>query len=127
VVGSRASSCGLVLVDRHGRRMGMPHLAPVDRVAYPFGILREQARDAALLVLTTARFVRPLVAPAATLDVPIAVDVHLIADPDDAYARPWLEQARIVFCSHERLRDPAAWPAALFARYRRCAMVGIGL
>ncbi|TDE20824.1 carbohydrate kinase family protein [Actinomadura sp. 6K520] len=127
VVLSGTSSSGVVLVGRDGRRMGLPHLTPVDGFAYPFDVLRERARGAGLLVLTTARFVRPLVAPAAALGVPIAVDLHLISDPDDRYARPWLEHARIVFCSHERLRDPRAWPAALFARYGHCEMVGIGL
>ncbi|GAA4136118.1 carbohydrate kinase family protein [Actinomadura keratinilytica] len=128
VVESPASSVGVVLVDRDGRRMGLPYLEPVDGFAYPFGLLREQARGADLLVLTNARFVRPLVAPATALGIPIAVDVHLIADPGDEYDRPWLERAQIVFCSHERLGgDPRAFAAALFARYRRCEMVGVGL
>ena len=127
VVASETSSSGVVLVGRDGRRMGLPHLAPVDRFAYPFDVLREQARGAALLVLTTARFVRPLIPPAAALDVPVAVDVHLIGGPDDEYARPWLEHSRIVFCSHERLRDPRGWMAGLFGRYRRPEMAGVGL
>ncbi|MGP4026007.1 carbohydrate kinase family protein [Actinomadura sp. 3N407] len=127
VVASRTSSSGVVLVGRDGRRMGLPHLAPVDGFAYPFDVLRGQARDADLLVLTNARFVRPLVAPAAALGVPIAVDVHLIDDPCDAYGRPWLERSRIVFCSHERLRDPRGWVAGLLRRYRRCEMAGVGL
>ncbi|RKS79706.1 sugar/nucleoside kinase (ribokinase family) [Actinomadura pelletieri DSM 43383] len=127
VVASESSSLGIVLVDRNGRRMGMPYLAPVDGFAYPFPLLREQARDADLLVLTNARFVRPLVEPAATLGIPIAVDVHLIAELDDEYGRPWLEHARIVFCSHERLPGPRAWIAGMFARYKQCEMVGVGL
>ncbi|GAA4238409.1 hypothetical protein GCM10022254_54230 [Actinomadura meridiana] len=128
VVASECSSPGIVLVDGNGRRMGLPYLSPVDRFAYPFAVLREQARDADLLVLTNARFVRPLVAPAAALGIPIAVDVHLIADLDDEYDRPWLERAQIVFSSHELLPGPyEAWISGVFARYRQCEMVGIGL
>nr|BFE30768.1 hypothetical protein GCM10010200_030190 [Actinomadura rugatobispora] len=127
VVASPSSSLGLVLVGPDGRRMGMPHLAPVNHAAYPYEILREQARGADLLVLTNAKFVRPLVAPAAGLGVPIAVDVHLVSDPNGEYNRPWLEQARIVFCSHERLADPRAWVAGLFHRYPRCRVAGVGL
>ncbi|WUH99080.1 carbohydrate kinase family protein [Spirillospora sp. NBC_00431] len=127
VVTSEWSSAGVVLVDQNGRRMGLPYLTPVDQFAYPFGVLREQAQGADLLVLTNARFVRPLVAPAAGLAIPIAVDVHLIGALDDEYDRPWLERAQIVFCSHERIPDPRAWVAGMFSRYRQCEMVGIGL
>jgi sugar/nucleoside kinase (ribokinase family) len=127
VVASPSSSLGLVLVGPDGRRMGLPHLAPVNHAAYPYEVLREQARGADLLVLTNAKFVRPLVAPAAGLGVPIAVDVHLVSDPGGEYNRPWLERARIVFCSHERLPDPRAWVAELFRRYPRCRVAGVGL
>ncbi|WP_242904806.1 carbohydrate kinase family protein [Actinomadura terrae] len=126
VVESEASSSGIVLVDPDGRRMGLPHLDPVDGFRYPFEVLAEQARGADLLVLTNARFVRPLVEPAAALGVPIAVDVHLVAGLDGAYDRPWLERAAIVFGSHERLPDPSAWIDGMFARYG-CEMVGVGL
>src|SRR5688500_6524444 len=61
VVESPASSLGVVLVGPGGRRMGLPHLAPVDRIEYPFDVLRDRARGADLLVLTNAKFVRPLV------------------------------------------------------------------
>ncbi|MBE1535874.1 carbohydrate kinase family protein [Actinomadura algeriensis] len=127
IVPAAASSMGVVLVDGAGRRMGLPHLRPADVSGYPFEVLREQARGADLLVLTNARFVRPLVPDAAGLGVPIAVDVHRIADPDDAYDRPWLERAEIVFCSHERVGDPRAWVAAVLGRYPRCRMVGVGM
>ncbi|WP_157408023.1 carbohydrate kinase family protein [Actinomadura atramentaria] len=127
VVASPESSLGLVLVGPDGKRMGMPHVDPVDRFPYPFDVLREQARDADLLVLTNARFVRPLVAAAARLGPPIAVDVHRLAGLGDDYDRPWLDRAEIVFCSDERLGDPLAWLPAMFARYPRCRVAGVGL
>jgi sugar/nucleoside kinase (ribokinase family) len=78
-------------------------------------------------VLTNARFVRPLIRHARELDVPVAVDVHLISDLDDSYNKPWLEVADIVFCSHERLPcAPAEWVARVFARYPGCGIVGVG-
>ncbi|MEU4829931.1 carbohydrate kinase family protein [Streptosporangium sp. NPDC023615] len=128
IVESVESSSGVTLVAPDGRRMGFPHLAPVDRVAYPPGLFEAQARGADLLVMTNAKFVRDLVPPAARLGVPIAVDVHLIDDLDDEYDRPWLEAARIVFCSHERLPcPPEDWMAGMFRRYPRCQVVGVGL
>ncbi|GGK63020.1 hypothetical protein Sme01_05130 [Sphaerisporangium melleum] len=128
VVEGEESSLGVVLVAPDGSRMGLPHLEPVDHVPYPFATLRAAARDADLLVLTNAKFVRPLVGPAARLGVPIAVDVHLIADLDDEYNRPWLEAADVVFCSHERLPwPPETWVARLLDRYPRCRLAGVGL
>ncbi|GAA1257001.1 hypothetical protein GCM10009677_04110 [Sphaerisporangium rubeum] len=128
IVESERSSAGVVLVGPDGPRMGFPYLEPVNGVDYPPTAFEALARDAGLLVLTNAKFVRPLVPHAARLGIPIAVDTHLIADLDDPYNQPWLEAATIVFCSHERLPCSAeAWSAALLRRYPRCAVVGVGL
>ncbi|WP_433337508.1 carbohydrate kinase family protein [Spirillospora sp. CA-294931] len=127
VVETAASSLGLVLVGPEGQRMGLPHLTPVNKVSYPFNVLRDRAQAADLLVLTNAKFVRPLLGPADELGIPIAVDVHLISDLDGDYNRPWLERAEIVFCSHERLASPSDWVGAVFRRYPRCRIVGVGM
>lgn len=127
VVDAGASSLGVVLVAPGGRRMGFPYLAAVNAVSYPAEVFRQQAEGADLAIMTNAKFVRPLVAHAAQLNVPVAVDVHLISDIDDDYNRPWLEVADIVFCSHERLPcSPAEWMPRIFARYPGCLVVGIG-
>ncbi|MER7128163.1 carbohydrate kinase family protein [Streptosporangium saharense] len=128
IVEGAESSMGATLVSPDGRRMGFPHLTPVNTVPYPVDLLEASARDADLLVLTNAKFVRDLVGPAARLGIPIAVDVHLISDLDGEYNRPWLEAATIVFCSDERLPDPPeVWVARLFDRYPRCRLAGVGL
>ncbi|GAA0389054.1 hypothetical protein Acor_59730 [Acrocarpospora corrugata] len=128
VITGERSSLGVVLVGPDGRRMGYPHLAPVDEVAYPFEVLAGQAAGADLLVLTNAKFVRPLVARAAGLGIPIAVDTHLIADPGDPYNLPWLRAARVVFCSGDCLPvPPRRWIAEIFGRYPHCALAGVGL
>jgi sugar/nucleoside kinase (ribokinase family) len=128
VIDGAGSSLGVVLVARDGRRMGFPHLVPVDQVRYPFEVLREEAGGADLLVLTNAKFVRPLVGPAAGLGIPIAVDAHLITDLAGDYNRPWLNVAQIIFCSHERLPRPAEqWVPEVFDRYPRCLLTGVGL
>lgn len=122
------SSLGAVLVAPDGRRMGFPHLAPANRIEFPVEVLLAEARWADLLVLTTAGFVRPLLGPAGRLGIPIAVDAHLMTDPDGDYHRPWLEAAHIVFCSHEKLPvSPAEWPGEVFRRHPRCQIVGVGL
>jgi acarbose 7IV-phosphotransferase len=127
VVDAGVSSLGVVLVAPGGRRMGFPYLAAVNAVSYPPEVFRQQAEGADLAVMTNAKFIRPLIGPAARLNVPLAVDVHLISDIDDAYNQPWLEVADIVFCSHERLPcPPPEWIARVFARYPGCMIVGIG-
>ncbi len=127
VVDGGASSLGVVLVAPDGRRTGFPYLAAVNAISYPAELFRQHADGADLAVLTNARFVRPLIAHAEQLDVPVAVDAHLISDIEDPYNRPWLEAADIVFCSHERLPcPPAEWVAQVFARYPGCGIVGVG-
>ncbi|MFF4416806.1 carbohydrate kinase family protein [Streptosporangium sp. NPDC001559] len=128
IVEGAESSVGVALVGPDGRRMGLPHLTPVNTALYPVNLLEESAHDADLLVLTNTKFVRDLVGPAARLGVPIAVDVHLVSDLDGEYNRPWLDAATIVFCSDERLPDPPeVWVRRLFARYPRCRLAGVGL
>jgi sugar/nucleoside kinase (ribokinase family) len=127
VIDNGASSMGVVLVAADGRRLGFPYLAAVNAVGYPAEMFRSQAEGADLAVLTNARFVRPLIQHATQLDVPVAVDAHVISDVDDAYNRPWLEVADIIFCSHERLPcTPQEWVAQVFARYPGCSVVGVG-
>lgn len=127
VIDGGATSLGVVLVAPDGRRMGFPYLAAVSAVEYPVDVFRREAEGADLAVLTNARFVRPLIQHAEQLDVPIAVDVHLISDVEDNYNRPWLEVADIVFCSHEKLPcGPTEWVARMFAKYPGCSIAAVG-
>jgi sugar/nucleoside kinase (ribokinase family) len=126
-VDAGATSLGVVLVSADGRRMGFPYLAAVNAVGYPPEMFGRLGSGADLAVLTNARFVRPLIRQARQLEIPIAVDAHLISDVDDGYNKPWLEVADIVFCSHERLPcPPADWVARVFVRYPGCGIVGVG-
>jgi sugar/nucleoside kinase (ribokinase family) len=127
VVDVGVTSLGVVLVSPDGARLGYPYLAAVNAVGYPAGIFRHLAGGASLAVLTNTRFATPLIRDARELSLPIAVDVHLIADVEDSYNRPWLEAADIVFCSHERLPcPPEEWVARVFTCYPGCEVVGIG-
>jgi acarbose 7IV-phosphotransferase len=127
VVDAGATSLGVVLVAPDGSRPGLPYMAAVNAVGYPAQTFYRFAEGTDLAVLTNARFVRPLIQGAERAAVRIATDVHLIAEADDAYNRPWLEAADIVFCSHERLPcAPEEWIAQMFERYCGCTVVGIG-
>lgn len=127
VIEGAASSLGVVLVAQDGSRMGYPYLAAVNAVEYPADVFYRCGYEADLLVLTNARFVQPLLHHADGLGIPIAVDVHLVAGPDDERNRPWLEVADVVFCSHERLTcTPAEWVRGVFDRYPGCSVAGVG-
>ncbi|WP_431934043.1 carbohydrate kinase family protein [Nonomuraea jabiensis] len=121
------SSLGVVLVAPNGQRSGHPYVAAVNAVEYPVEVFRRLVHGADLAVLTNTAFVRPLLGCARDEGVPIAVDVHLITDVDDAYNRPWLEVADVIFCSHERLPcPPRQWVAKIFQRYPACAIAAVG-
>jgi len=127
VIEGAASSLGVVLVAQDGSRMGYPYLAAVNTVEYPADIFYRCGREADLVVLTNARFVQPLIQHAEGLGIPIAVDVHLVADPDDERNKPWLQVADVVFCSHERLTcAPVEWVQGVFDRYPGCSVAGVG-
>lgn len=127
VVTGPGSSLGVVLVDQAGRRAGRPYLGAVDAVTYPARTFADTAAGADLAVVTNTVFARSLLPRAVDLRVPIAVDVHLIADLEDPYDRPWLEVADVLFCSHDALPcPPEQWIARVFARYPGCGVVGVG-
>jgi sugar/nucleoside kinase (ribokinase family) len=127
VVDGPGTSQTVVLVAPDGRRIAYPHLAVVNAVEYPQARFAEALRGADLAVLTNTEFVRSLLAPAALRGVPIAADVNVIADLDDAFYQPWLDVADIIFCSHEKLPCPAPkWIAQIMARYPGVAMAAVG-
>lgn len=127
VVEGPGTSQTVVLVAPDGRRIVYPHLAVVNTVEYPQDRFVEALRGADLAVLTNTEFVRGLLAPAALRGVPIAVDVNIIADLDDAFYQPWLEVADIIFCSHEKLPCPTRqWIARIMDRYPGVGMVAVG-
>lgn len=122
-----ASSLGVVLVAADGRRMGHTCLDVLNTVEYPADVFRQTARGADLAVLTNTQFTRPLLKHARDMGIPVAVDVHVIADENDAGNRPWLEVADIVFCSHERLPcAPGDWVRRIFGQFPGCSVAGIG-
>lgn len=61
----------------------------------------EARSDAA--VLCNINFARPLLGKARASGVPVATDLHVFSDPDDAYNADFLHAADILFMSHEGL------------------------
>jgi ribokinase len=59
-----------------------------------------------LAILCNINFSRPLLPRARAAGVPVATDLHVFSDPDDAYNADFLRAADILFLSHEGLPCP---------------------
>jgi sugar/nucleoside kinase (ribokinase family) len=117
----------VVLVAPDGHRIVYPYLATVNMVEYPQARFVEALRGADLAVLTNTEFVRALLAPAALRGVPIAADVNVISDLDDAFYQPWLDVADVIFCSHEKLPCPApTWIVRIMERFPGVTVAAVG-
>ncbi|MFC0533161.1 carbohydrate kinase family protein [Phytohabitans kaempferiae] len=127
VVDGPESSQAVVLVAADGQRMVYPYLSAVNAVRYPEERFAEALAGADLAVLTNTDFVRALLPAAVLRGVPIAVDLNVIADINEAYHQPWLDVADIIFCSHERLPCLAPqWIAQVLTRHPGAAMAAVG-
>lgn len=70
-----------------------------------------------LAILCNINFSRPLLRRARAAGIPIATDLHVFSDPDDAYNSDFLRAADILFLSHEGLPcAPSDFIPALAAR-----------
>ncbi|MFJ9553285.1 carbohydrate kinase family protein [Nocardiopsis sp. NPDC101807] len=126
-VRARATPLSVSLVGADGRQLSYSYLDCLTGATFPTGVFLDLVRGADLAVLTTAGFARPLIHHAQRAGVPIAVDVHVIADVHRPEQRAWLHSADILFCSHERLPcPPREWIRQVFDAYPGCAVAGVG-
>ncbi len=118
----------VILYDPEGRRAIYTDLKDIQERAYPPALFTEAAQGCELAVLCNINFSRPFLARAAELGLPVATDVHTIADLDDPYNRDFMAAADILFMSDERLPcPPEVWVRRLWERYRaEIVVVGLG-
>ena len=92
-----------VLYDDSGRRQIHCDLKDIQEQAYPF---RPEHLDGCdIIAACNINFSRPLLSLAKAAGKPIATDVHILSDPDDAYNREFMAAADILFLSDEGLWD----------------------
>ena len=127
VQGAEQTAHSVILYDGSGQRMIHVDLKDVQERAYPPALFEMAAEDISLAVLCNINFARPMLAQMRARGVPIATDVHTIADLDDPYNRDWMEAASILFMSDERLPcPPEEWVRRLWEHYAAPVIV-IGL
>jgi acarbose 7IV-phosphotransferase len=117
-----------ILYDPDGRRMINVDLKDIQERTYPAALFGAAAAGVALAVLCNINFSRAMIAPLQARGVPIATDVHALADLDDGYDRDFMAAADILFMSDERLPcPPEEWLRRLWDRHgTRIAVIGLG-
>ncbi len=117
----------VILYDPCGRRMIHTDLKDIQERAYPHERMVKALGNCGLAVLCNINFARPYLRLAKQAGIPIATDVHTIADLEDDYNRDFMAAADILFMSDELLPcAPEEWVRRLQERYG-AALIGIGL
>ena len=117
----------VILYDRQGRRQGNTDLKDIQKRPYPPDLFQQALSESILAVLANINYTRPFLAQAQKAAVPIATDVHTIANLDDDYNRDYMAAATILFMSDEQLPlPPEQWVKQVQNRFGT-AIVVIGL
>jgi acarbose 7IV-phosphotransferase len=124
----RQTPQSVILYDPTGRCAINTDLKDIQDVPYPVDQFAQAIAGCELAVLCNINFSRPFLARARTLGIPVATDVHIIADLDDPYNRDFMAAASILFMSDEGLPCAAEdWVRRLWNRYGTdVAVVGLG-
>lgn len=91
----------VVLYDKTGARRIYCDLKDIQDKSYDFSKVDVCSYD--IVAACNINFSRPLLHTAKAAGVPIATDVHVFSDIDDAYNQEFLQYADIVFLSNENI------------------------
>lgn len=117
----------VIIYDSNGRRQIHTDLKDIQERVYPPDLFKKALHRCALAVLCNINYNRPLLAMAREAGLPIATDVHTIADIEDAYNQDFMDAATILFLSDELLPcSPEEFVSQLQERYQTPVIV-IGL
>lgn len=118
VQGLEQTPRSVILYEPAGRRMILVDLKDVQERAYPPALFEDAARGIDLAVLCNINFARPFLSVMQARGVPIATDVHAIADLNSDYDGDFMAAAQVLFMSDERLpTDPETWVRHIWQRY----------
>lgn len=123
-----ATPQSVILHEPSGRRQIHVDLKNIQESTYPADRLASRWPSFDLAVLANVNYNRALLPVAQANYVPIATDVHVLRDPDDAYNRDFMAAANLLFFSHEQLpASPEQTVADLRARYpAKVIVAGLG-
>jgi sugar/nucleoside kinase (ribokinase family) len=126
--GLSATSHSVILYDSSGRRQINVDLKDAQDKSYPAERFARLLKNSSFAVLCNINFSRPFLQQALEAGIPIATDVHAIANLDDNYNRDFMAAARILFMSDEWLpTSPEDWVRRVWDRYAsEIIVVGMG-
>lgn len=114
----RETAQSVILYDGEGRRQVNTDLKDIQDVAYPEDRFETALASCSLAALCNINFSRPMLRRAKAAGIPVATDVHAIADLEDDYNRDFMAHADMLFMSHEKLPcAPREWINAVMGRY----------
>lgn len=121
----------VVLYSHDGARANAVDLRATPDLCYPVDVLAAAIDSGPrydMAVLTNIGFTRSLIPLAVDRGLPIATDLHLVADLDSAHDRDWMAAAHVLACSHEELPTSVEdWIRAVWRRYgSEIVLVGCG-
>ncbi|MET0236894.1 MAG: carbohydrate kinase family protein [Kibdelosporangium sp.] len=119
----------VVLYDKTGARASTTDLRTAPSLRYPLDVFEALVVGGCdLAVLTNIGFTRPLIRSAVAMGIPIATDLHVVADIGKPHNQDWMRAARILACSHEQLPVPAEeWARRLWRVYgTEISLIGCG-
>lgn len=118
----------VILYEPSGRRQIHVDLKDVQEQLYPPERFAAALAGCELAALGNVNFSRPFLAQARAAGVPIATDIHTIADLEDEYNRDFMAAASILFMSDEKLPcSPEEWARRLQNRYGTpLVVIGLG-
>lgn len=118
----------VILYDPDGKRAINVDLKDIQETPYPTDTLEQAMDDCSLAVLCNINFSRPMLEMAKQRHMPIATDVHTIADIEDEYNRDFMRHADILFMSDESLpMSPEEWTHNLQDQYGTgIIVIGLG-
>ena len=125
---SSATAQSVILYDPDGRRQIHVDLKDIQELRYPQSVARKALVGCDLAVLCNINFSRNMIKFAKESGVPIATDVHTLADIKDPYNRDFMDAADILFLSDEALTaSPESVAQALLAEYGvNILVIGLG-
>lgn len=118
----------VIIYDQTGRRQIHTDLKDIQDRHYPTQLFAQALGHCSLALLCNINYNRPFLSQALNAAVPVATDVHTIADDQDDYNQDFMAAAQILFMSDERLPcSPEQFARRLQERYgTEVIVIGLG-
>lgn len=128
VKGIRETPQSVIMYEPSGRRMIHVDLKDIQESTYPVEIFEKELNGCDMAVICNINFSRPFLKMAKERGVPVATDVHVIADISDAYNSDYMAYSDILFMSNENIMGKEReFVLTVYEKYKnKIIVVGMG-